>query len=322
MGLVIIYGMAKAPNSKLRRFQDSLYILLVFLVAIPAFKALDSWLLPDYFPRVTQKDAGHLAYIIWWLGVLLQSIVMGLLVFFILTRRRTTQSELRWYQYSLRSLLVLVTLCALPCSWLGIKVQQAKRQHGAVRAIEELGGAVSYDGLMVTGESPGPGWLGKMLGKDFFATAGGVRLDKAEVTDAELESLRELSQLHWLSLEHTNVTDAGLVNLKGLTKLQMLVLSHTKITDAGLEHLRGLSKLETLSLEDTEVTDAGLVSIEGLTNLHFLDLNNTHVTDAGIKHLTGLTNLTLLLIKGPNVTDAAIQDLQKALPKLKVLHQK
>jgi heme/copper-type cytochrome/quinol oxidase subunit 2 len=140
MASVIIYGMAKAPNSKLRRFQDSLYVLLVFLVAIPAFKALDSWLLPDYFPRVTQKDAWHLAQIIWLLVVLVQSIVMGLLVFFILTRHRTTQGELRWYQYSLRSLLVLVTLCSLPCSWLGIKVQQAKRQQGAVRAIEELGG--------------------------------------------------------------------------------------------------------------------------------------------------------------------------------------
>ena len=81
MGSIIIYDMAKAPKSKLRRFQNSLYVLLVLLVAIPAFKALDSWLLPDYFPRVTQKDASYLAQSIWLLVILAQAVVMGLLVF-------------------------------------------------------------------------------------------------------------------------------------------------------------------------------------------------------------------------------------------------
>ena len=62
IGLAIIHGMAKAPQSKLRRFLNSLCVLLVFLVAIPAFIGLDSWLLPDYFPRATQKDASYLAH--------------------------------------------------------------------------------------------------------------------------------------------------------------------------------------------------------------------------------------------------------------------
>jgi len=29
---------------------------------------------------------------------------------------------LRWYQFSLRTLLVFVTLCAMACSWLGVKI--------------------------------------------------------------------------------------------------------------------------------------------------------------------------------------------------------
>jgi len=38
----------------------------------------------------------------------------------------TPKPTRRWFQYSLRTLLVLVTVCAIPCSWLGVKVQQAK----------------------------------------------------------------------------------------------------------------------------------------------------------------------------------------------------
>jgi hypothetical protein len=30
----------------------------------------------------------------------------------------------RWYQYSLRSVLILVALSAIPCSWLAVKLQQ------------------------------------------------------------------------------------------------------------------------------------------------------------------------------------------------------
>jgi hypothetical protein len=36
--------------------------------------------------------------------------------------------KLRWFQYRLRTLLVVVTLFAIPCSWLAVKRQQAKRR--------------------------------------------------------------------------------------------------------------------------------------------------------------------------------------------------
>ena len=37
--------------------------------------------------------------------------------------------KLRWYQYSLRSLFVFMTLCAVACSWFAVKKRQADEQR-------------------------------------------------------------------------------------------------------------------------------------------------------------------------------------------------
>ena len=53
----------------------------------------------------------------------------------------------RWLQYSLRSFLVVLTAFAI---WLGVAVNRAREQREAVKAIEALGGTVTYD-FQVTG---------------------------------------------------------------------------------------------------------------------------------------------------------------------------
>ena len=51
-----------------------------------------------------------------------------------------------------------------------------------------------------------------------------------------------------------------------------------------------------------------------------VDLTNTKVTDAGLKELAGLKSLQTLRLSGTaGVTDAGVAELQKALPKCKVL---
>ena len=45
------------------------------------------------------------------------------------------KSKRRWHQYSLRTLLILVTLFAVACSWFAVKMQQARRQREAVEYI-------------------------------------------------------------------------------------------------------------------------------------------------------------------------------------------
>jgi hypothetical protein len=78
--------------------------------------------------------------------------------------------KLCWFQYSLLTLLVLVMLCALACSWLAVKLQHAKRQREAVAEIVKLGGAIHYDwhlyGKHETNRTPK--WLRSLLGNDLF----------------------------------------------------------------------------------------------------------------------------------------------------------
>ena len=69
----------------------------------------------------------------------------------------------RWLQYSLRTLLVVVTLFAVLCSWLAVEIQRIQRQQKAVAAILKMGGQVEYDyqlngnrGAIPNSTPPGP----------------------------------------------------------------------------------------------------------------------------------------------------------------------
>jgi hypothetical protein len=221
------------------------------------------------------------------------------------------KSRRRWFQYSLRSLMLVMLFTSLGMSWFAVRMKRAREQKAAVEEIRKLGGLVAY-------EYHGPAWLQSSLGVDFFGTVCGVSLVRSPVTDAGLERLKGLTQLQMLTLEGPQITDGGLENLEGMSQLESLCLSDTKVTDAGLKHLRVLTKLQTLYLKGTLVTDAGLEHLEGLTQLPRLWLNRTRVTDAGLDHLKGLTQLRWLDLSVTRVTDEGVKRLQQVLPNCKI----
>jgi hypothetical protein len=234
----------------------------------------------------------------------------------------------RRFRFSLRALLLLVTIASAGFGWLGYKVRQVQRQKEAVVAIEKLGGSVVYDyeidmnGSMLQRPTPrGPIWLRAAIGDDLLVNVvrvNGFNRLRGPVRDADLLSLQELTQLSYLNLILTKISDAGLVHLRGLTKLQVLYLELTSVTDAGLVYLEELNRLKVLSLARTQITDAGLTRLRMLTQLEQLNLDRTSVTDAGLVHLHGLTNLREVSIEQTAVTPEACQALQTALPNLKI----
>ena len=248
----------------------------------------------------------------------------------------------RWFQFSLRTLMMLTLALGLGmATWIVPIKKSAEKQKAAVEAIKSDSGYVNYDyevdssGNGITAaEPPGPAWLRRLLGDDFFTTVISVGVNTpadmkylgelsqlrdvgaygVPIADADLEGIRRSSQLKGLDLSLTNVTDGGLENLKGLSQIEYLRLSVTRVTDLGLKQLKGLSQLQTLNLNDTRITDAGLESLSGLSRLQDLTLSHTKLTDAGLDRLKGLTKLRELHLEGTNVTGAGVKDLQKALP--------
>ncbi len=158
----------------------------------------------------------------------------------------TTKPKRRRFQFSLRTLLLAVLLLSLPLSWLATRMERARRQKEAVKAIQELGGSVIYNGNRLPGgifphgaprvQTPWPSWLERVLGEDFF-------------WDAE--------RVYWYG-SHPKVTDQRLVYLKDLKNVREVCLQGTQVTDAGLEYLKTFRGLEHLDLRGTQVTTEGV----------------------------------------------------------------
>jgi len=235
----------------------------------------------------------------------------------------------RRFQFSIRSLLVLVVVVAIPCSWFMTKLREARKIRETAAAIRKAEGWVEYYfslgdelGAVPCDGPPGPAWLRDLVGVEFLAEiteAGqrmhtGIRVTDDLIDDEEMALLGSCAEIKALHLGGSDITNDGLKHIVGMTKLEYLTLHYTQITDEGLEHLRGLSKLSRLNLSDTSVGDRGIKHIEGLENLRELWLDNTRLTDDGLKHLEGLRNLHTLSLPHDECTQAGVEKLQRALP--------
>jgi Leucine rich repeat len=236
----------------------------------------------------------------------------------------------RSLRYSLRTLLVFLTIACAGFGWLGMKVRAKQRESEAVKAITTQRVAfVQYDYQLdanwrpiSSATPPGPDWLRKRLGDECFAEVVMARFyvaDPEEFPDSNLSHLKLFPSLKVLDLSGTDFPDAELAHLEGLNQLEWLKLSNTGYSDAALVHLRGLTQLKELYISRTQITDAGLVNLQGLTNLKMLTVSLNRITDAGLAHLRGLPELKELDVGGTQVTDESCQELQKALPKLKIV---
>ena len=162
----------------------------------------------------------------------------------ILFRRLARWAFRTRFQFSLRTLLVVVTFCAVLCSgqswW-----RQVQRQRESIR--QECRG-LDCDLNWDTAHwwSIYPTWASLTPNNYFHLN----RLsDGDEITDEQLNRLRpHLRYVETLFLDGTAVTDRDLEHFEDMTELRTLGLGSTRVTDVGLSHLPKLARLEALNL--------------------------------------------------------------------------
>ena len=227
----------------------------------------------------------------------------------------------RWLRFSLRSLLILITVLSI---WLGVKVNQARRQKDAVAALRGLGATVYYEhqrhaGRFNTFDAEKvldvPGWLRELAGDDFFQSVVCVQFSRSArpVTNddlAHLAALPRLESLNFLDVAGA-VTDAGLANLPRPDRLVCLIAQGTLIGDETLKRLADSTRLEVLHLDRTRVTEQGLRSLGEMTALRALSLADTRLDDSAIEAITDLPWLAALSLDGTQVTDAGLAHLAR-----------
>src|SRR5277367_4493391 len=78
-----------------------------------------------------------------------------------------------WLRFSLRFLLLMIVVIAIPLAW---QVNRVQEQRRLVAEVRRLGGRVFWDHEWSPGPGqpsyrvpPGPKWLRYILGEDFFA---------------------------------------------------------------------------------------------------------------------------------------------------------
>ena len=67
----------------------------------------------------------------------------------------------RWFQFSLRSLMIFTLVCAAGSAWIGRKLEQKRRECKAVEAVRRFGGLLYYDyeAHDSLAEPSAPAWL-------------------------------------------------------------------------------------------------------------------------------------------------------------------
>ncbi len=223
---------------------------------------------------------------------------------------RMSKPKRRWYQYTLRTLLALMTLAAMVLAAWKTYIAPFQNQAQAMERLLVIPG-MPGSAPEVRAEPALPGWLRWMPGSGSLVRVTFVKLEHTGVTDDDLSCLADLPHVERLYLAATGISDKGLQHVRGLSRLRRLSLWNTAVTDGGIEHLRGLRNLETLDIQGTAVTEAALDSLKHLPNLHEFP-NDIVLSDLGLARLRAFRNardLELPSVDARHITDRGMADL-------------
>ncbi len=230
------------------------------------------------------------------------------------------QPKRRWFQFSLRTLVVVMLLVSLVLGYWGYARRRAQRQWEAVRAIREAGGTVRDDNMYWPHPNNSPTWQ-RRLGIE-CPEAFHVDVTLSEGSGKEImPHLRQLRELKDIRLDGDWLDDEGMKALFDSSNLTNLEIASDQITDTGILSIAGNKKLQTLSLSGKQLTDRGMAVVAQLPEVVFLELKLANATGEGLMHLRNHPQLKSLTISGAMASDAGFEHLSACanLEELKAL---
>jgi len=235
------------------------------------------------------------------------------------------------FQFSLRTVLILIFLISLPLGGFAWRLQRARTQRVNIIALENLGGSVTHRAGMDWASddwySRCENWAYDCLGKDFFldVTVAWVKAEDRKQAEQALASLRQFPELESLIIrsDHIRISEVSLLpclpelrllaikgsggttdyppdDLRPLDEaenLYNLVIDKYPMRHETLDVLQKKHRLRRLELSGPHVNDHLLAGLGPLDNLDELTLKQTSITDDGLRHLAGLRQLRILTIE-------------------------
>lgn len=251
----------------------------------------------------------------------------------------------RWFQFSLRSLFVLVTVVVVLLALWRVFVEPYRVQRAVMSVLEDL------DASYTT--KSGPAWVARLIWSDDVQVVVSVNLVDASDPNQYLEHLLRLRELETLLVGGPKFRDEHLDRIGRMKSLRRLVLDSTGVSRQRLDALRArrpeltvfrserraiaLLKergafVETKQHKPTDpiqqlvdethhsvavlvyargakISDADLEFIGTMLELKLLRLGGTGISDNGLSHLNGLLQLESLDLKNTNVSDESLRHL-------------
>jgi Leucine-rich repeat (LRR) protein len=239
----------------------------------------------------------------------------------------------RPHQFSLKGLMLLFVVIALPLAFLQLRQHREQELAEACQPFQELGAFVHHS----PSSTPEPSWTelfhhGRNQVKSISFWEGSLtdqqlqslhdemhslpklsrlHVNSKKISDAGVECVADLRQLTCLVLNGTTISDVSVkrLALERGNRMQHLALPETSVTDVALEHISQMGQLRYLYLSDTRVTDAGLVHLKANTKLKSLSLRNTAISDLGLSLIADLTNIETLDLGGTQISDEGLDHL-------------
>jgi hypothetical protein len=140
----------------------------------------------------------------------------------------------RWFRFSLRTLLIVVTVLAVPLGWVGWRLRQVRREQATIAWVVEIGGRVYFPSGASGAAGGERSWWVKNTAKWFGERAWGVHFRNKQVSD--LSPLVELKNLKTLNFRDTQVSD--LTPLAALESLNQLLIYNTQVSYEQVQELR------------------------------------------------------------------------------------